>query len=302
MTSPDRSLPPLQLVTAAVAMAPMLLLACPACISWADRRLRRDWLGAVPLWAIAMGPIVLAALLRPTGRALVVSVWGAYLLVPLIIAVTTRAPLSPPRLLALFLGFALPLSLPVLPPLGWAFSAGGPQIPAGIVPANLGLSIVLIYRPTSGFGYRLRLPRREVGLAVAAFGAFGALAIPLGWLSGFLLPGLGVRTPYVALAGMGIIFLCIAIPEELAFRGLLQQGLERLLGTRAGLFGAALIFGLFHLGHPPAPNWRYCLLASLAGLAYGGVYQRTRSITASALTHALVDWTWFVLFAGRGIP
>ena len=280
----------------------MLLLASPAYVSWAERRLRRDLLGAVPLWAIAMAPIVLAALLRAADRAALVCVWGAYLLVPLVIAATARAPLSPARLLALFLGLALPLTLPVLPSLGWAVSAAGPQIPAGIVPTNLCLSIVLIYRPTPGFGYQLRLPLGHVALAVAAFAGFGALAIPLGWLSGFLLPGLGVRSPYVALAGMGIIFFCIAIPEELAFRGLLQQSLERVVGTRPGLFGAALIFGLFHLGHPPSPNWRYCLLASLAGLAYGGVYQRTRSITASALTHALVDWSWFVLFAGRGIP
>ena len=290
------------MTAAAAALAPMLLIASPAFVSWAHGRLRRDWLGAVPLWAIAMAPIVLTFLTQPVDRARTVSVWGAYLVIPLVIAATARAPLSSARLLALFLGFAVPLSLPVLPSLGWSLSAAGPEIPAGIVPANLGLSIVLIYRPTPGFGYRLSLPRLHVALAVAAFAAFGALAIPLGWLSGFLLPGLAVRSPYVALAGMGIIFFCIAIPEELAFRGLLQHSLEQLLGARAGLFGAALIFGLFHIGHPPAPNWRYCLLASLAGLAYGGVYQRTRSITASALTHALVDWTWFVLFAGRGIP
>jgi membrane protease YdiL (CAAX protease family) len=54
-----------------------------------------------------------------------------------------------------------------------------------------------------------------------------------------------------------------------------------------------------HIGHPPSPNWRYALLACLAGVAYGYVYQRTRSIAASALTHALVDWTWIAAFAGR---
>jgi hypothetical protein len=155
--------------------------------------------------------------------------------VPLVIAATARAPLSPARLLALFLGFALPLSLPVLPPLGWAFSAGGPQLPVGIVPANLGLSIVLIYRPTSGFGYRLRLPWRQVALAVAAFAGFGALAIPLGWLSNsFPASACGRR---MALAGMGIIFFCIAIPRS--WPSATCASPERLVGRRAGVFGAA---------------------------------------------------------------
>jgi hypothetical protein len=249
-----------------------------------------------------MTPVVLAALLHDTDRPLVLSTWGAYLLVPLVIAATASAPLSPSRLLALFLGFALPLSLQVLPSLGWGLLTSGPQPLTGIVPAILCLSIVLIYRPTPGFGYRLRLPGWQVGLAIASFVAFGALAIPLGLLSGFLAPGLGVRSPYAALVGAGIIFFGIALPEELAFRGLLQQSLEQLAGAKAGLLSASLIFGLFHLGHPPSPNWRYCLLASLAGLAYGQVYQRTRNITASALTHTLVDWTWFAVLAGRGIP
>jgi membrane protease YdiL (CAAX protease family) len=291
-----------QLTVGAAALAPMVSFASPTFVSWAGRRLRRDWLGSTLIWALAMTPVVLAGSLYENDRALVISTWGAYLLVPVVIAGTAGAPLSPARLLALFLGFALPLSLPVLPPPGWGILPTDPEALTGIVPANLGLSIVLIYRPTPGFGYRLRLPTRQVGLAIASFAIFGALAIPLGWLLGFLAPGLGVRSPYAALAGAGIIFFCIALPEELAFRGLLQQSLEHLVGARAGLLSASLIFGLFHLGHPPSPNWRYSLLASLAGLAYGHVYRRTRSITASALTHALVDWTWFAVFAGRGIP
>ena len=38
------------------------------------------------------------------------------------------------------------------------------------------------------------------------------------------------------------------------------------------------------------------VLATLAGVAYGWVYQRTGRITASALTHAAVDWVWKLLF------
>lgn len=64
----------------------------------------------------------------------------------------------------------------------------------------------------------------------------------------------------------------------------------------------AVVFGLAHVANPPIPNWRYALLAGLASHAYGHVYQRTRSISASALTHALVDWAWVALLAGARVP
>jgi hypothetical protein len=46
------------------------------------------------------------------------------------------------------------------------------------------------------------------------------------------------------------------------------------------------------------PDWRYVVLATIAGLAYGLVYQRTQRITASAITHALVDGMWVAMFGG----
>ena len=54
-----------------------------------------------------------------------------------------------------------------------------------------------------------------------------------------------------------------------------------------------LSFGLAHL-----PDPRYVLLAAIAGVAYGWVYFRTQRITASAITHALVDATWAALLRG----
>jgi membrane protease YdiL (CAAX protease family) len=33
-------------------------------------------------------------------------------------------------------------------------------------------------------------------------------------------------------------------------------------------------------------------------VAYGWVYQATRRITVSAVTHALVDWIWVLLLRG----
>ena len=70
--------------------------------------------------------------------------------------------------------------------------------------------------------------------------------------------------------------------------------------TRAsGLYGlliASVVFGLSHLHHAPVPNWRYAILATLAGIFYGNVYRTRQRLCASALTHALVDTIWHFWF------
>ena len=57
------------------------------------------------------------------------------------------------------------------------------------------------------------------------------------------------------------------------------------------LLAAGLIFGCSHLnnGPQPLPNWRYLILATLAGVVFGRVFQKSSSILASASVHALVD-------------
>src|SRR5262249_1750681 len=94
------------------------------------------------------------------------------------------------------------------------------------------------------------------------------------------------------------IFLFTAIPEELLFRGLIQNWLERVTGSRlVGLVIAAIVFGASHLNNgPPLPNYKYFFLASIAGFFYGIVWQTTRNLTASAVTHGLADTVWSVVF------
>ena len=81
-------------------------------------------------------------------------------------------------------------------------------------------------------------------------------------------------------------------------------GVARLLpahgfGLWLRLVAASLVFGAAHLDNGPhAPDWRYGVLASLAGLAYGWVYLRTRRILAPAIAHTLVDVTWSLFFKG----
>ena len=101
------------------------------------------------------------------------------------------------------------------------------------------------------------------------------------------------------LPAVGFIFAGTALPEEILFRALIQNLLMQRFGaTTRTLVAASVIFGLAHLdnGPQPLPNWRYAILATIAGLAYGKVFQKAGSLVSSALLHMLVDWTKHFFF------
>ncbi len=161
--------------------------------------------------------------------------------------------------------------------------------------------VLMLVRPLERVGYSFELERHDLVTAFLAFAAFAAIAIPLGLATGFIHYG---WRPFdtITWAGRAFYFYFhVALPEELIFRGLLQNVLERRFRGRRwtrALVIAALVFGAAHLGHPPVPNWRYGILASLAGVAYGWAWHRTGKITAAALTHAGVDLVWVLAFGG----
>ena len=63
-----------------------------------------------------------------------------------------------------------------------------------------------------------------------------------------------------------------------------------------GWIVASIIFGLSHIDHGVFPNWRYVLLATVAGIFYGLAWRRTKSMFPAAVVHTLVDTTWHLLF------
>ena len=104
-------------------------------------------------------------------------------------------------------------------------------------------------------------------------------------------------------SGRSLPFLTLAIlcftawPEEFLFRGLLQNMLARSAKSEmAGWWTASVVFGFSHITNLGFPNWRYVILASIAGLFYGWTWRKTGSIFASAIVHALVDVIWHFLF------
>ena len=64
----------------------------------------------------------------------------------------------------------------------------------------------------------------------------------------------------------------------------------------AGWIATSIVFGLSHISHGIFPNWRYVLLATIAGLFYGLAWRRTASMFLAAVVHTLVDTTWHLLF------
>jgi membrane protease YdiL (CAAX protease family) len=94
------------------------------------------------------------------------------------------------------------------------------------------------------------------------------------------------------------IFLFIALLEELFFRGFLQTLISHSLASvRGGNLLVSCLFGLFHVLHPPFPNWRYVLLATVAGWFYGLAFLKGGNAMASSLTHAMVDTVWRTFFS-----
>lgn len=88
-----------------------------------------------------------------------------------------------------------------------------------------------------------------------------------------------------------------AVLEEVAFRGLLLQILERRIGTVAALAASAAIFGGVHLANHGA-QWITLLSVTLAGLIWSGVFLLSRNLWVAAAHHCC----WNVTIFAIGLP
>ena len=144
-----------------------------------------------------------------------------------------------------------------------------------------------------GFDLRPRLSDLKNGLREVAF--YAPIALPVGLALGFLhLHGEWPAAVKILTSFVSIFFL-IAILEETYFRGWWQNLFERRIGPNGALIATALLFGLSHFNKgATAFNWRYVLLASLAGIFYGRAWRSQHRLFASAITHACVDTIWLL--------
>lgn len=139
-----------------------------------------------------------------------------------------------------------------------------------------------------GFGRGL-LRDTGIGLALGA----GIISLVIGLLALF---GWYQVVGSGALVGAGIVtnlsvillFLLVAVFEEVTFRGLLFRIVENGLGSWGALLVSAIFFGGAHLGNPGATLGSSIAIAIEAGVLLGAIYMATRSLWMVIGVH----WAW----------
>lgn len=164
----------------------------------------------------------------------------------------------------------------------------------------LALTIFLGFRALPGMKFNLPAAR-DLGYGVLAFLAAAPILAAGGRLLDFIPPFHAPAHPSPGAIALtfGAIFAGTALPEEILFRSLIQNWLMQRFGfTNRTLLAAAFIFGCAHLDNGPQalPNWRYMILATIAGIAYGKAFQKSSSVFSSVTCHALVDATKHLFF------
>jgi uncharacterized protein len=139
-----------------------------------------------------------------------------------------------------------------------------------------------------GFGWLLALVAINVVVLIAASHALGYVRFDPKWTGVFWL-----------WAAANLFSTCLS--EEAFFRrfllqeietGLLTRGVHPRVGAGVALSSSALLFGLAHFAGGP----RYVALATLAGLGYGYIYQRTRRIEWAMCAHFAMNAVHFLWF------
>lgn len=163
---------------------------------------------------------------------------------------------------------------------------------------DAGIYAFVALRPIEGAGFDLRLRRCDVSIGLRQFLYFLPIALALGLALGFLhIHSLtwadALRLPGRFAFAWIFTFFFIAVPEELFFRGWIQNLLEQKVGRTGALVVTAVLFGLSHFNKRAVFfNWRYVVLAAIAGIFYGRGWREQRRVGASAVAHATVDSVW----------
>jgi membrane protease YdiL (CAAX protease family) len=286
----------------------LLLAAAFALLARTPQQFLRNLLHRRPAWIFAAPALltavftIAAALSGVSSLPLAILVL-AYTAAPVLCAYAQGAgPVARPSVLD-FLTVLL-LWLPL------EFSAGASLIPrtaqgflhgmAYGIAILLGLVLFVGFRSVNGLKYNLSHHVRDYWLPLIGFVITAPLLAVAGIGLGFIPPPHApTQSAGRMISAAGLIFAGTALPEEILFRSLIQNLLMLRFGASAWtLLTAAFIFGCAHLdnGPLPLPNWRYMILATIAGVAYGVVFRKASTVLSSAALHMLVDWTKHFFF------
>jgi membrane protease YdiL (CAAX protease family) len=290
------------------AILAVLLAAILALLAGGPKRFLKETLQRRPAWIWA-APVLLSAVF--SGAGVIAGAWSlplalmvlGYTAVPVLCAYAQGAS-AVSRPTAMDFLTVLLLWLPL------EFSAGAHLVPRAaqgfLHSVAYGIAILLAlvlfagFRAVSGLRFNLPRDRRDYWLPLAGFAMVAPVLAVVGIAIGFIpAPHLPTQSAGRMISAVGIIFVGTALPEEILFRSLIQNLLMLRFGANTRtLLVAAFIFGCAHLdnGPQPLPNWRYMILATIAGVAYGAVFRKASTVLSSATLHMLVDWTKHFFF------
>jgi uncharacterized protein len=282
------------LIAAVLAFAP--IAAFGFCGTLAER------IGTLPRWVQISLPALLSFpyLLTTLPVGWFRSEWFAlYLLLPpLVAALLMTVRLFDPGQRGHWLEFLVLVSLGLAVDLRWLEPAWprGLAFISKLILLDAGLYGFLGVRGLSGVGFDLKLRTADWKIGLREWLFFTPIAVALGLALGFLHWHSRIDQPWMIPLAWLFTFFMIALPEEIFFRGWMQNLLERKIGRTPSLLLTAVVFGLSHFNKRAAFfNWRYVILAAIAGVFYGRAWLAQRRIGASTITHATVDTLWGAL-------
>jgi uncharacterized protein len=290
---------PVNGVVLAIEMLPALAFA------FAGDRVQRMVSGWPPFWRIAAPAFLVLpyTVLALSSHMFRWDLAAIYCTLPVVIAwLLSRAATIDPEQRGNWRDAIILLTLGLVVDLRWFDVAWPPGLRGlgNLLLVDAGLYGFLAIRRLSGtgFDFHFRWSDWKTGLRELAF--FTPVVIAIGLLLGFIHPHKNIPPLGQALLSWIGIFVFVAVLEELFFRAWVQNLLERRVGRHAALVIASVLFGLSHFNKRNFGsahfNWRYVLLATIAGIFYGRAWRDQRRIPASAITHTCVDWLWHLWF------
>jgi len=254
---------------------------------------------ALPVWTQLVAPALLCIpyvlVVSPAGGFR----WPWFVLyagLPVAIAALLwQAARSDPDQRGIWLDYLVLITLGLAVDLRWFEGAWPPHLAIfnKILLLDAGIYGFLLIRRLDGTGFDLRLRLKDLGIGLREVVFYTPIALALGLWLGFLHAHSEWRGFGLSIAAWIFTFFFIAVPEELFFRGWLQNLLEKRMGRYGALFLTACLFGLAHFNKRTTSfNWRYVTLAAIAGIFYGRAWRCDRRVGASAVTHATVDTIW----------
>jgi hypothetical protein len=155
------------------------------------------------------------------------------------------------------------------------------------------LFALLLFRRPILTNYGFFPTKEEWKQGIKWFALFIPIALAVGIPIGFAkLRNLPADPAKLALAVIGTFlshFIFVALREEVLFRALLLPNLKQALGPKVGFYATAILFGAVHLPFGHFPNWRFALVATIAGWFYAKSYEATGSVRSAMVTHAVTN-------------